>query len=167
MAWIPLPIGIDNFEKVVKGGYYFVDKTMFIRELLDMKGEVNLFTRPRRFGKTLNMSMLRYFFENGGADNKELFRGLKIMDAGEEYLAHMGKYPVISISLKSMKQYSYELAFDMLKKAVREEYKRHWDEVMGSARVGVTEKERYRRLRELEGTESDYADSLKFLSECL
>ena len=167
MAWIPLPIGIDNFEKVVKGGYYFVDKTMFIRELLDMKGEVNLFTRPRRFGKTLNMSMLRYFFENGGADNKELFRGMKIMDAGEEYLAHMGKYPVISISLKSMKQYSYELAFDMLKKAVREEYKRHWDEVMGSARVGVTEKERYRRLRELEGTESDYADSLKFLSECL
>ena len=167
MRWIPLPIGIDNFEKVVKGGYYFVDKTMFTRELLDMKGEVNLFTRPRRFGKTLNMSMLRYFFENGGADNKELFRGLKIMDAGEEYLAHMGKYPVISISLKSMKQYSYELAFDMLKKAVREEYKRHWDEVMGSARVGVTEKERYRRLRELEGTESDYADSLKFLSECL
>ena len=56
MAWIPLPIGIDNFEKVVKGGYYFVDKTMFIRELLDMKGEVNLFTRPRRFGKTLKIS---------------------------------------------------------------------------------------------------------------
>ena len=167
MAWIPLPIGIDNFEKVVKGGYYFVDKTLFIKELLDMKGEVNLFTRPRRFGKTLNMSMLRYFFENGGTDNKKLFRGLKIMDAGEEYLAHMGKYPVISISLKSMKQYSYELAFDMLKKAVREEYKRHWDEVMGSARVGVTEKERYQRLRDLEGTESDYADSLKFLSECL
>ena len=167
MAWIPLPIGIDNFEKVVKGGYYFVDKTLFIKELLDMKGEVNLFTRPRRFGKTLNMSMLRYFFEKGGTDNKELFCGLKIMDAGEEYLAHMGKYPVISISLKSMKQYSYELAFDMLKKAVREEYKRHWDEVMDNARVGVTEKERYRRLRDLEGTESDYADSLKFLSECL
>ena len=167
MAWIPLPIGIDNFEKVVKGGYYFVDKTLFIKELLDIKGEVNLFTRPRRFGKTLNMSMLRYFFEKGGTDNKELFRGLKIMDAGEEYLAHMGKYPVISISLKSMKQYSYELAFDMLKKAVREEYKRHWDEVMDNARVGVTEKERYRRLRDLEGTESDYADSLKFLSECL
>ena len=167
MAWIPLPIGIDNFEKVIRGGYYFVDKTLFIKELLDMKGEVNLFTRPRRFGKTLNMSMLRHFFEKGKTDNTELFCGLKIMDAGEEYLAHMGKYPVISISLKSMKQYSYELAFDMLKKAVREEYKRHWDEVMDSARVGVTEKKRYRRLGDLEGTESDYADSLKFLSECL
>ena len=119
MRWIPLPIGIDNFEKVVKGGYYFVDKTMFIKELLDMKGEVNLFTRPRRFGKTLNMSMLRYFFEQGKTDNTELFRGLKIMDAGEEYLAHMGKYPVISITLKSMKQYSYESAFEMLKKGGR------------------------------------------------
>ena len=63
MAWKPLPIGVDNFEKLVTNGYYFVDKTLFIRDLLDMKGEVNLFTRPRRFGKTLNMSMLRYFFE--------------------------------------------------------------------------------------------------------
>ena len=61
MAWKPLPIGVDNFEKLVTNGYYFVDKTLFIRDLLDMKGEVNLFTRPRRFGKTLNMSMIRYF----------------------------------------------------------------------------------------------------------
>ena len=167
MKWIPLPIGIDNFEKVVKGGYYFVDKTMFIRELLDMKGEVNLFTRPRRFGKTLNMSMLRYFFEQGKTDNTELFRGLKIMDAGEEYLAYMGKYPVISISLKSMKQYSYELAFDMLKKAVEGEFTRHWEEIEESGKLTGAKLERYIRLRDLKGKESDYADSLKFLSECL
>ena len=167
MAWIPLPIGIDNFEKVDKGGYYFVDKTLFIKELLDMKGEVNLFTRPRRFGKTLNMSMLRYFFEKGGTDNKELFRGLKIMDAGEEYLAHMGKYPVISISLKSMKQYSYELAFDMLKKAVEGEFTRHWQEIEDSGKLTGEKLERYIRIRDLKGGESDYADSLKFLSECL
>ena len=167
MAWIPLPIGIDNFEKVVKGGYYFVDKTLFIKELLDMKGEVNLFTRPRRFGKTLNMSMLRYFFEEGKTDNTELFRGLKIMDAGEEYLAHMGKYPVISISLKSMKQYSYELAFDMLKKAVEGEFTRHWEEIEGSGKLTGAKLERYIRIRDLKGEESDYADSLKFLSECL
>lgn len=96
MRWIPLPIGINNFEKVVKGGYYFVDKTMFIKELLDVKGEVNLFTRPRRFGKTLNMSMLRYFFEQGKKDNSELFRGLKIMDAGGKYLAQ--NWNVISVS---------------------------------------------------------------------
>ena len=164
MAWVPLPIGIDNFEKVVKGGYYFVDKTLFIRELLDMKGEVNLFTRPRRFGKTLNMSMLRYFFEKGKTENAELFRGLKIMDAGEKYLAQMGKYPVISISLKSMKQHSYESAFEMLKKVVGEEYKRHWDEVVTSGRLEDADLERYQRLRDLEGTEVDYVFALKFLS---
>ena len=97
MSWVPLPVGVDDFEKVIRGDYYYIDKTLFIKELLDMKGEVNLFTRPRRFGKTLNMSMLRYFFELGTADNSELFRGLKIMEAGEKYLTHMGKYPVINI----------------------------------------------------------------------
>ena len=82
-----------------------------------MKGEVNLFTRPRRFGKTLNMSMLRYFFEENPDKVSRIFQGLNIMDAGEKYLDHMGKYPVIMLSLKSMKQPSYELAFEMLKKA--------------------------------------------------
>ena len=167
MGWIPLPVGVENFEDLIQTGYYFVDKTLFIRELIDMKGKVNLFTRPRRFGKTLNMSMLRYFFENGGTDNKELFRGLKIMDAGEEYLAHMGKYPVISISLKSMKQYSYDLAFDMLKKAVEGEFTRHWKEIEESGKLTGVKLERYIRIRDLKGEESDYADSLKFLSECL
>ncbi len=73
MTWKPLPIGIDNFEKIINGGYLYVDKTLFIKELLDMKGEVNLFTRPRRFGKTLNLSMLRYFFEAGNYDHSHLF----------------------------------------------------------------------------------------------
>ena len=76
MTWIPLPVGVDDFEKVIRGDYYYIDKTLFIKELLDMKGEVNLFTRPRRFGKTLNMSMLRYFFEMGTTDNSELFRAV-------------------------------------------------------------------------------------------
>ena len=94
MAWIPLPIGIDNFEKVVRGGYYFVDKTMFIRELLDMKGEVNLFTRPRRFGKTLNMSMLRYFFENPRTEDHG--RGRRISGAygeisGDQYIPEVNE----------------------------------------------------------------------------
>ena len=104
-----LPIGIENFEEMLKSGYYYVDKTMFIKELLDLKGEVNLFTRPRRFGKTLNLSMLRYFFEDTGdagknVRNKELFRNLKIMDAGEKYTGQMGMYPVINLTLKSAKQ---------------------------------------------------------------
>ena len=91
MSWIPLPIGVENFEELRIKGYYYVDKTLFIKELIDMMGKVNLFTRPTRFGKKMNMSMLRYFFENREKDHAELFQGLKIMDAGEEYLAHMGK----------------------------------------------------------------------------
>lgn len=167
MAWTPLPIGIDNFEKLIQGKYYYVDKTLFIKELIDMKGEVNLFTRPRRFGKTLNISMLRHFFEKGEQDPVNLFQGLKIMEAGEKYLEQMGKYPVISISLKSMKQHSYDLAFEMLKKAVREEYRRHWEAVEGTGKLTDADMERYIRIRDLRGTEGDYADSLKFLSECL
>lgn len=167
MRWIPLPVGVENFEDLRRNGYYYVDKTLFIKELLDMKGKVNLFTRPRRFGKTLNMSMLRYFFEQGKMENAELFRGLKIMDAGEEYLAHMGKYPVISITLKSMKQYSYELSYEMLTKAVEGEFTRHWPEIEQSGKLTGAKLERYIRIRDLKGSEGDYADSLKFLSECL
>ena len=166
MEWKPLPIGVDNFENLITKGYYFIDKTLFIRDLLDMKGEVNLFTRPRRFGKTLNMSMLRYFFEIG-EDNEELFAGTKIMSAGEKYRNAMGQFPVVSLSLKSMKQPSYELSFEMLKKAVREEYARHWKTVEAGGRLGGADQERYQRIRDLKGTDADYADALKYLSECL
>ena len=123
----------------------------------------NFFTRPRRFGKTLNMSMLRYSFERRKIDNTELFWGLKIMDAGEEYLAHMRKYLVISVSLKSMKQYSYE----MQTKAVEGEFTRHWSEIEKSGKLMDVKLECYIRIRDLKGSEGDYADSLKFLSECL
>lgn len=167
MEWKPLPVGIDDFEKIVTGDYFYVDKTLLIKELLDMKGEVNLFTRPRRFGKTLNMSMLRYFFEENPENVSRIFQGLNIMDAGEKYLDHMGKYPVIMISLKSMKQPSYELAFEMLKKALKGEFQRHWQSVSDSGRLTDADHRRYLRLRDLEGTEADYADALKFLSECL
>ena len=114
MAWKPLPIGVDNFEELITKDYFFVDKTLFIRDLLDMKGEVNLFTRPRRFGKTLNMSMLRYFFEMEEDNAGRLFAGTKIMSAGEEYLKWMGQFPVISLTLKSMKQATWGLSFGML-----------------------------------------------------
>ena len=167
MTWSPLPVGVDDFEKLRKEQYYYIDKTLFIKDLLDMKGEVNLFTRPRRFGKTLNMSMLRCFFEKGMKGQAELFCGLQIMKAGERYLAFMGKYPVISLSLKSMKQPSFELAFEMLKKEVGGEFARHWQQVDESGKLTQAQKDRYLRIRDLKGVESDYADALKFLSECL
>ena len=167
MAWKPLPIGVENFRDLIETGYYYVDKTLFIKDLLDRKGEVNLITRPRRFGRTLNMSMLRYFFEQSSVGNQELFKTLKIMDTGEEYLRHMGQYPVISLSLKSMKQYSYELVFEMLKKAVKEEFTRHWEDVNAGGSLRDDDRDRYLRICALTGSEGDYLYSLKFLSECL
>lgn len=108
-----LPIGIDGFEKVRKNNFYFVDKSMFIADLLQNWGEVNLFTRPRRFGKSLNMSMLKAFFEIGA--DRELFDGLKIVREKELCEAYMGKFPVISITLKSVDGLTYQSAYQALR----------------------------------------------------
>lgn len=166
MKFKPLPIGIDDFEKMIEKGYYYVDKTLLIKELLDMGGEVNLFTRPRRFGKTLNMSMLQCFFEKDRCNSERLFENLAIMDAGEEYTKHMSEYPVISVSLKSMKQANYELSYEQMKKIIAEEYRRH-DIVLESDRLSEAEKKRYQEICDVRGTEADYLDALKFLSLCL
>ena len=93
-----LPVGIDSFEKLRKGNYYYVDKTALIEQALEKGSEVTLFTRPRRFGKSLNMSMLRYFFEIGG--DKSIFDGLYISENKQLCEQYMGKYPVISVSMK-------------------------------------------------------------------
>ena len=119
----PLPIGVDNFQKIIANDYYYIDKSLLIKELLDLKGEVNLFTRPRRFGKTLNLSMLRFFFEDTGdaAENaytRKLFDGLKIMEAGDIYTDQMGQFPVINLTLKSAKQSSFDSAYYKLREAI-------------------------------------------------
>jgi hypothetical protein len=116
MSYKPLPIGIDDFEKIITKKYYYVDKTLLIKELLDKKGEVIQITRPRRFGKTLNLSMLRYYFEKPADEKsrKELFDGLKIMEAGEKYTKEQEQYPVIMLTLKSAKQPDYEMAYKSL-----------------------------------------------------
>ena len=165
MEWTPLPIGVDNFEKLRDRGYYYVDKTLFIKDLIDMHGEVNLFTRPRRFGKTLNMSMLRYFYEISDEDRSRLFAGTKIMDAVEKYIEEMGQYPVISLSLKSMKQASYKSAFYCLKEDISREFNRHRNLSEGIE----TEEIRLKYHRFAAGTAEDdeYLTALKFLSECL
>ena len=126
----PLPAGVDNFADIIKEGYYYVDKTMFIKELMELKGKVNLFTRPRRFGKTLNLSMLRYFFEDTGnaeknEENKLLFQGLSIMEQGRKYTGHMAAWPVINLTLKSAKQPSFESAYGKMKRAIADEFQRH------------------------------------------
>ena len=168
----PLPIGIDNFEKLITRGYYFVDKSLFIKDLLDNRADVNLFTRPRRFGKTLNMSMLKYFFEDEcdelegeKKDNSYLFDGLNIMECGEEYTSHMGKYPVINLSLKSAKQPTFEMAYEALRRQIAREYERH-KFILKDKRL-EDKKEKYMKLFKEQGSISEYTDSLQFLSRCL
>ena len=165
MEWTPLPIGVENFEEIITKGYYYVDKTLLIKDLIDLRAKVNLFTRPRRFGKTLNMSMLRYFFEKSDKDRSRLFAGTKIMDAGEKYLEEMGQYPVISLSLKSMKQASYESAFYCLKEDISREFKRHrkLEESLNAKEI----QEKYHRFAAGTAGDDEYLTALKFLSECL
>ena len=106
---LKLPVGVDNFEKIRRNGFYYVDKTKLIEQLLGQWGEVNLFTRPRRFGKTLNMSMLRYFFEIG--TDKSLFDGLYISQNRELCDAYCGKYPVVFVSLKNVDGLTYDFGW--------------------------------------------------------
>lgn len=161
----PLPIGVDNFKDIRINNYYYVDKTLLIKDILDSKAKVNLFTRPRRFGKTLNISMLQYFFENGKEDNSYLFNELHIMNEGEKYISHMGQYPVINLSLKSAKQPNYELAYHCLINEIIEEFKRH-DYVLNSEKLHY-EKEDYLNIINKKDNKGNMVTSLKFLSRCL
>lgn len=163
----PLPIGVEDFQEIIQKNYYYVDKTLMIKELLDVKGKVTLFTRPRRFGKTLNMSMLQYFFDNTTENVAELFSDLAIMQAGENYLQFMGQYPVICLSLKSLKQPSYELAYEQLKRVLRKEFDRHWHTIKNCKNITDTDIIRYKKIMDLTGEEPDYYIALEFLSECL
>ena len=161
----PLPIGVEDFKRLVDNGYYFVDKTLMIKELLENKETVNLFTRPRRFGKTLNMSMLQRFFEATEKSNAYLFDGLKIA-AYPEYMAYQGQYPVISISLKSMKQASYTDAFYMYKNLIAKEYEKH-KIILESNKILESEKEVFQNIMEQRADQNVYLNSIRTLSDIL
>ena len=118
-------LGVSDFKQMIKEDIYYVDKTMYIKEIIDNRDNVVLVTRPRRFGKTLNMSMLRYYFDNRVKDSKELFNGLKIMDQEEKYLKEMNKYPVIYLSLAELKVESKEKVLVGLKSLIMELYQEH------------------------------------------
>ena len=162
--FIKLPVGIENFEKIRRDGFYYVDKTGLIEQLLNNWGEVNLFTRPRRFGKTLNMSMLKCFFEIG--TDQSLFDGLYISKNKALCDAYMGKYPVISISLKGVNADSYENARSLLKRIVMEEVKMHRI-IMSGNRLDDIDKAEYMSLVTGEMGEDTLVYSMKTLTALL
>ena len=159
-----LPVGIENFEKIRREDFYYIDKTGLIRDLLRDWGEVNLFTRPRRFGKTLNMSMLKCFFEIG--TDASLFDGLAIArekDLCEEYL---GQYPVISLTLKGVDGLNFEAAYNALRSALRGEVAR-LRFLLESAAVNEADKQPLERFLHEQDTREDVLDSLKMLCALL
>lgn len=167
-----LPIGIDEFEKIRTNDFYYVDKTMFIAELLQNWGEVNLFTRPRRFGKSLNMSMLKNFLEIGC--DPTLFDGLEISREEKLCEEYMGRFPVISISLKNVDGQTFEAASAKLRNVIGKEAMR-FQFLLESERLSETEKDSYRKLIRIEEgsqaifdmTDAVLTDSLQTLSQLL
>lgn len=159
-----LPVGIDSFEKLRKEDFFYIDKTGLIRDLLNNWGEVNLFTRPRRFGKTLNMSMLKSFFEIGA--DKSLFDGLAISKETVLCEKHMGKYPVIFISLKGVDGLSFRDAYEGLRRIIRQEASR-LRILLESDRIAEDDKAALRRIFIEQDTKEDVQDSLKMLSSLL
>lgn len=161
----PLPIGVEDFKRLVDNEYYFIDKTLMIKELLENKETVNLFTRPRRFGKTLNMSMLQRFFEATEKSNAYLFDGLKIA-AYPEYMVYQGQYPVISISLKSMKRASYQEAYFEYVKLLSDEFERH-EIILQSDLVSEEDKLEFQKIKRRIAEPKEYNSAVKLLSKCL
>ena len=162
MEKLKLPVGIESFEEIRSEGFYYIDKTGLIRDLLNNWGKVNLFTRPRRFGKTLNMSMLKSFFEIGA--DKTLFDGLLISRETALCEAYMGKFPVIFISLKGVDGLTFEDAYGMLRRIIRTEASRH-QYLRDSERISREEKEAF---EEIFGAKAeDIEDSLRLLSQLL
>ena len=159
-----LPVGIEDFEKLRKEGFYYIDKTGLIRDLLNNWGEVNLFTRPRRFGKTLNMSMLKNFFEIGA--DKTLFDGLTISKETALCERYMGKYPVIFISLKGVDGLNFEEACGALRRIIRAEASR-FRMLLSSEKIADEDKQLFLRILQEKDTFDDVRDSLRMLSSLL
>ena len=157
-----LPIGVSDF-KLATTGYYYVDKTLMIRDFLDKKPMVSLFTRPRRFGKTLNMDMLRVFFEKTNDDTSVYFKDKQIWQCGDYYTKHQGQYPVIFLTFKDVKSMTWEETFQKIRRLISLEFIRH-NELETSSVLTAYEKEQYHLLAKDSGDEVDCQMGLQLLS---
>ena len=160
---LPLPIGISDY-RVASEKYYYVDKTLFIKDFLDEKPMVSLFTRPRRFGKTLTMDMVRTFFEKTGEDTSKYFVDKKIWKCGDYYRQYQGKYPVIFLSFKDVKSDTWEETYALLSNLLKMEFRRH-RELKDSDKI--SSKDFYDKIINETATESDFMLSLLYLSQML
>ena len=156
-----IPIGISDYKKITAENYYYVDKTKMLKDIIDYRPYVNLFTRPRRFGKTLNLSMIKYFFEKTEEDNSYLFKDKKIWQFGERYQQHQGKYPVISLTFKDAKMNTWDETYNSLIKTLSSEYKRH--EYLLNIIKDENEKNTFIKIMNQQATFADYASSMKNL----
>ncbi|CAN5289092.1 AAA family ATPase [soil metagenome] len=163
-----LPIGYDNFGSIIEKKLHFVDKSLFIKEVLLDAPQVTVITRPRRFGKTLNLSMLRYFLSDQilGKPTKDLFNGLKIQEEQELCLQHQGKYPVIFVTLKEIKDGRFEIAYKRLKTLMSNLYSEH-AELLSSEKLSAQQKKIYNLIVAREADEIDLSDAFKNLCHYL
>ena len=167
-----ISIGVEDFKEIIDKDGYFVDKTLMIKKLIESRAKVTLFTRPRRFGKTLNQFMIRRFFEDERTrsgeriDNGHLFNGLKIAECGEEILKHQQQYPVIFLSLKSAKQPNFQEAYKKICRGIAEEFRRHQYLLEGKS-LADDQKILFKKIMTEQADYGEYNDALKFLSECL
>ena len=160
-----LPIGISDYVRA-QSEYYYVDKTLLIKEFLDKRPLVSLFTRPRRFGKTLNMDMLRVFFEISKEDTSIYFKDKAIWQCGKEYTKHQGQYPVIFLTFKDVKFDSWEATIDKIKGLLQAEFGRHL-ELKNSDKLAEYERKYFSKILEGKANEVDLTSSLENLSKML
>ena len=165
MEFNGIGIGISDFKSLRIRNNYFIDKTMYIKDIIDNQSGVVLITRPRRFGKTLNMSMLKYFFDCDVKDAKELFKGLKIMEQDEKYTSKLGAYPCIYLTMKDLNVSTYEYMIMQLRTAMMEIYfeKRYLLE----KEMPDGERETYNRMLGAKANEMEILNSVKLLSKLL
>ena len=165
MEFNGIGIGTSDFKKLRIKQDYYIYKSMYIKDIIDNRSEVVLVTRPRRFGKTLNMSMLKYFFDCDVKDSKELFKGLKIMEQGEKYTSKLGAYPCIYLTMKDLNVSTYEYMIMQLRTAMMEIYfeKRYLLE----KEMSDGEKETYNRMLSAKANEMEILNSVKLLSKLL
>lgn len=162
---LPVPIGISDYRKA-STQYYYVDKTLLIRDFIDERPQVSLFTRPRRFGKTLNMDMLRTFFERTDEDTSIYFHNMKIWQCGNEYRSLQGKYPVIFITFKDVKYNTWDEALSNISKIIQAEFRRH-KELLDSSECDAYEKRYFNSILDGTATAVDMANALLMLSQML